>query len=229
MNTTPPPPTEEIHLPRRKSLPHAHDTSEGSDGTAPSTASSVIGKALLPLIAQVPPSKERLSATPANDARHKANTAAAKAAVAAGALALPPGAVGWLTILPEMVGVWKIQKQLVADIAALYGKGATLTPEQVMYCLFQHTGTQGVRDLVVRVGQRTLVRRASPLLVGTLTRRIGARLAQRAAGKGVARWLPIVGAVGVGAYAYVDTAQVAATAIDLFEGVIEVDATEVAH
>jgi hypothetical protein len=30
----------------------------------------------------------------------------------------------------------------------------------------------------------------------------------------------------VGAYAYVDTAQVAATAIDLFEGVIEVEAVE---
>jgi hypothetical protein len=65
------------------------------------------------------------------------------------------------------------------------------------------------------------------MLIGTLTRRIGARLAQRTAGKGVARWLPIVGAMGVGAYAYLDTAQVAATAIDLFEGVIEVDATEI--
>jgi len=33
--------------------------------------------------------------------------------------------------------------------------------------------------------------------------------------------------VGVGAYAYYDTARVAATAIDLFEGVIEIDADEV--
>ena len=126
-----------------------------------------------------------------------------------------------------MVGVWKIQKQLVADLAALYGKQSTLTPEQVVYCLFQHTAAQGVRDLVVRVGQRTLVRRASPLLIRTLTRRIGVKLTQRVLGRGAARWLPIVGAVGVGAYAYVDTAQVAATAIDLFEGVIEVEAVEV--
>ena len=188
---------------------------------------SLIGQALLPLIAKIPASKERASQTPLPDARKKANAASAKAALAAGALALPPGPVGWLTILPEMVGVWNIQKQLVADIAAIYGQTHKLTPEQVMYCLFLHTATQGVRDLVVRVGQRALVRRASPLLVRTLTRRIGARLAQRVAGKGVARWLPIVGAVGVGAYAYLDTAQVAATAIDLFEGVIEVEAIEV--
>ena len=175
----------------------------------------------------MPSSKELKSQTPADDARKKANAAAAKAALAAGALALPPGFVGWLTILPEMVGVWKIQKQLVADLAALYGKQSTLTPEQVVYCLFQHTAAQGVRDLVVRVGQRTLVRRASPLLIRTLTRRIGVKLTQRVLGRGAARWLPIVGAVGVGAYAYVDTAQVAATAIDLFEGVIEVEAVEV--
>jgi len=164
---------------------------------------------------------------PREDARKKANAKAAQAALAAGAMALPPGVLGWLTVLPEMVGVWKIQKQLVADIAALYGKQATLTPEQMVYCLFQHTAVQGVRDLAVRMGQRTLVRRASPLLMRTLTQRIGARLAQQALGKGMARWLPIVGAVGVGAYAYHDTAQVAATAIDLFEGVIEVQAVAV--
>lgn len=221
------PPFQETALPRRKTLPPTEDVSDVPDPQAPSSVSALISQALLPLIARVPASDETRSATPGDDARQKANAAAAKAAITAGTLSLPPGAVGWLTILPEMVGVWKIQKQLVADIAAIYGKEATLTPEQVMYCLFQHTAAQGVRDLVVRVGQRTLVRRASPILIGTLTRRIGASLAKRAAGKGVARWLPIVGAVGMGAYAYFDTAQVAATAIDLFDGVIEIDAIEV--
>jgi hypothetical protein len=216
-------------LRRNKRLSQTEDVSDAGPGKdpAPSSVSSIIGQALVPLIARVPDSKEPASDNPGDHARQKANAAAAKAAITAGALALPPGAVGWLTILPEMVGVWKIQKQLVADIAAIYGKTRTLSPEQVMYCLFQHTAAQGVRDLVVRVGERALVRRASPMLIGTLTRRIGARLAQRTAGKGVARWLPIVGAMGVGAYAYLDTAQVAATAIDLFEGVIEVDATEI--
>ena len=207
-------------MPPRKKETMESDTPEG-------TGSHLISQAILSLVGQVPSSKERKSQSPADDARKKANAAAAKAALAAGALALPPGFVGWLTILPEMVGVWKIQKQLVADLAALYGKQSTLTPEQVVYCLFQHTAAQGVRDLVVRVGQRTLVRRASPLLIRTLTRRIGVKLTQRVLGRGAARWLPIVGAVGVGAYAYVDTAQVAATAIDLFEGVIEVEAVEV--
>lgn len=187
---------------------------------------SMFARAILPLFGKVPTSKLRKSRKPKEEARQQANSTAAKAALAAGALALPPGALGWLTILPEMVGVWQMQRQLVADIAALYGKRAQLTPEQVVYCLFQHSAGQGVRDLVVRVGQRTLVRRASPRLVGMISRRIGATLARRAFGRGAARWLPVVGAVGVGAYAYYDTARVAATAIELFEGVVEVEATE---
>lgn len=196
---------------------------------AAASGPSLFERALLPFVGKIPASKERPHKAPVEAARKKASTAASKAALAAGALALPPGPAGWLTILPEMMGVWKIQKQMVADIAALYGQHATLTPEQVVYCLFQHMAADGVRDLVVRVGQRTVVRRASPLLMRTLTRRIGATVAQRALGKGVARWLPIVGAVGVGAYAYYDTAQVAATAIDLFEGVIEVEAVVVSE
>jgi len=189
---------------------------------------SGFARAVLPLFGKVPTSKLRKSPKPLEDARRHANATAAKAALAAGALALPPGALGWLTLLPEMVGVWQMQRQLVADIAALYGKQSTLTPEQVVYCLFQHSAGQGVRDLVVRVGQRTLVRRASPRLVGAITRRIGGQLARRTVGKGMARWLPIVGALGVGAYAYVDTAKVAATAMDLFEGVIEVETVDAA-
>jgi len=205
---------------RQKTPPHANSAADPG---------SVFAQAILPLFARLPVSTEQKSHTPLDDARKKANAAAAKAALAAGVLALPPGPLGWLTILPEMLGVWKIQKQLVADIAAIYGKQRTLTPEQVVYCLFQHSAAQGVRDLVVRVGERTLVRRASPRLIGAITRRLGAILSRRALGRGATRWLPIVGAVGVGAYAYRDTAQVAATAIDLFDCVIEVQAQVVTN
>ncbi len=186
-------------------------------------ATSKIGEAILELIGHVPASTQRKSRKPAEAARRRAHAAAAKAALGAGALALPPGVLGWLTILPEMIGVWKLQRQLVADIAALYGKKAALTPELMVYCLFQHTAARGVRDLVVRVGQRALVRRAPWRTLGPLTQRIGARVAERMVGKGLSRWLPLIGAVGVGAYVYFDTAQVAATAMALFEREIDVE------
>ena len=41
--------------------------------------------------------------------------------------------------------------------------------------------------------------------------------ARRSIGRGLSRWLPVIGAVGVGAYAFYDTDRVAAAAIELFE------------
>jgi hypothetical protein len=48
-------------------------------------------------------------------------------------------------------------------------------------------------------------------------RRIGVVVTERVVGKTISRWLPIVGAVGIGAYAFYDTGQVAKTSISLFE------------
>jgi hypothetical protein len=170
-----------------------------------------------------PETDERKSRSPAKNAKAIATSAATKAAIAAGTFALPPGPLGWLTILPELISVWKIQAQMVADIAAIYGKKSSLTREQMLYCLFRHFAAQAVRDLVVRVGERFLVRRASLRVLQTAANKIGVRITQRTIGKGFSRWLPVVGALGVAAYAFYDTGQVASTAIELFEREIEIE------
>jgi uncharacterized protein (DUF697 family) len=182
---------------------------------------SRIGAAILGFLGEVPRSRERPSASPAQAARLVAKLAAKKAAAAAGTLALPPGPLGWLTILPEMVAVWKVQAAMVADIAGLYGRQASLTQEQMLYCLFKHTASQAVRDLVVRAGERWLVKQATVGALQGIARRIGTRLSERVVTKTASRWLPLVGAIGVAAYAYYDTAQVAKAAIELFERELE--------
>lgn len=172
---------------------------------------------VLQFLGRIPMSTELATANPPERARYIANTAAAKAALAAGTLALPPGAVGWLTIVPELVTIWKIQAQMVADIAGAYGKKSFLTREQMLYCLFRHAASQAVRDLVVRTGERLLVRRVTAQVLQNVAHKIGLRITQQLTGKAISRWLPVVGALGVGAYAYYDTGQVAKTAIELFE------------
>jgi hypothetical protein len=176
-----------------------------------------LAASVLALVAQRPDSTQPASAHPSVAARKLGQQAAAKAAAAAGALALPPGPLGWLTILPEMLAVWRIQAQLVADIAALYGRSAELGQVQMLYCLFRHTAAQGLRDLVVRVGERVLVRPATTALMKQLAASIGIKLSERALGKSVARWMPLVGAAGVSAYAWYDTQQVGKAALELFE------------
>lgn len=173
-------------------------------------------RTILNLVSEIPTTNERMRDMPGAHAKSLAASAARKAAMAAGALALPPGPLGWLTVVPEMLAVWKIQAQVVSDIAALYGKSANLTREHMLYCLFRHTAAQALRDLVVRVGDRVLVRPVTIKALQVLTRAVGVTLTQRAIGKGLSRWLPLVGAAGVGAYAYYDTSQVAKNAIELF-------------
>lgn len=183
-------------------------------------------EAILNFVGHIPHTSEPHSEHPDVRARSLAGTAAIKAATTAGALALPPGPLGWVTILPELVAIWKIQAQMVADIAGTYGKEAFLTREQMLYCLFRHAAAQAMRDLVVRVGERFLVRRVSLRVFQNIANKIGVRVTQRVIGKGISRWIPIIGALGVAGYAYYDTGQVAKTTIELFGGVIELEPEE---
>ena len=165
---------------------------------------------------------------PDDEARRIARLAARKAAMTAGGLALPPGPLGWITVLPELLAVWKLQTQMVADIAGVYDSNVELTKEQMLYCLFRHTAAQAVRDLVVRIGERYLVGKASSQAFQIAARKVGLSLTRHAVGSGISRWMPVVGAVGVGAYAYYDTSKVAKTAIEMFSRGVEVEVEGVA-
>lgn len=200
---------------------HAHTAAQQQ---AAADAAGPLGQAVLEALGEMPRSALQPSPQPAADSARLARSAATKAAVAAGTLALPLGPLGWLTVLPEMVTVWRIQARLVADIAALHGRTQGLTKEELIYCLFRHSAGQLVRDLVVRVGERSLVRTATLQALRLVAQRIGARLARAVAGRSVARWLPVAGAVGMGAYAFWDTRQVAATATELFATEVTVEA-----
>lgn len=180
--------------------------------------SKQVAEAILTVLGKIPLTEMTRSATAGETARQIANAAAAKAALISGGLALPPGPIGWLTILPDLISIWKLQSQMVADIAAVYGRSASLTREAMLYCLFKHAAAQAVRDLGARVADRLVVQRGSLRALQRAAAAVGTKVTQRAIGSAATRWIPIVGAVGVGAYAYYDTAQVAKTAIALFGG-----------
>jgi len=176
---------------------------------------------LLALVSQVPPSTVRASPSPPDQARSLILHASAKAALVSGTLALPPGPLGMLTVLPDLIAIWNIQRQLVSDIAAVHKKTPQLGPAAMIYCLFRHAAAQAVRDVVMRVGERYLVRRATLGLTQRVLRRVGISVTERATGRAISRWLPIIGAVGIGGYAFFDTMQVGKTAVAFFQKEIE--------
>jgi hypothetical protein len=150
----------------------------------------------------VPTTSELVSDSPDARAKAIARRAAATAAGISGAAAMAPGPMGLLTLVPDLLGVWRVQAQMVADIAGTYGKSARLTQEQMVYCLFKHMLSQGLRDMVVRVGERFFVQQATVRFIQNLAKLIGVRLSQRLLGKAAARWLPGIGAACVAGYAY---------------------------
>jgi hypothetical protein len=172
--------------------------------------------ALLELISRIPESSEDRVADAATRARELTTAAALKAATISGSLALPPGPLGLMTVLPDLYAVWRLQAKLVSDIAAVYGQTAFLSRESMAWCLFRHAAAQAVRDVVTRVGERVVVNGTSLRALEIILTKVGVTTTQRLLERGAARFIPMVGALGVAAYAYYDTGQVGHTAIDLF-------------
>lgn len=176
----------------------------------------IVSRALHALVSQIPASLESPSHHPAERAKLIAKTAAMKAATVSGSFTLPPGPFGMATVLPDLLAVWRIQQQMVADIAATFGKTRALSSETMVICLFRHGGAALTQALFSHDGNEVVVQRIARRTLLQLLEKIAVRLTQRIAAKSMSRWLPVLGALGAGAYAYYDTAHVATNAIDLF-------------
>jgi hypothetical protein len=197
-------------------------TVESPADAAPTSFLGRFSHAILELIGNIPLSEEPISTRPQERIRELTNIACWKAAAVSGTLALPVGPLGMLTVLPDLYAIWKIQAKLVSDIATVLGKKPVLTKETMIYCLFRHAASQVVRDLVSRVGERVFVKATNLRLIDRLLQRLGIVITGRVAGRSFSRWMPLVGAIGVGTYAYRDTRQVARTAVELFSKNVEV-------
>ena len=176
--------------------------------SAPAAVTGVIER----VIAEVPAPRVQPSDDPGAAAEHVARNAARQAAMLSGSLALPPGPLGMLTVLPDLYLIWKIQRQMIADIFALHGRTAELTATHMLYCLFRHMASHVLRDVAVRAGERAIVRQLSSTALSNVLSSLGVTVAKRVVGTSASRWIPLAGAAAVGAYAYWDTLQVAKTA-----------------
>ncbi len=183
----------------------------------PSPVDNPLTDAVLELVLYIPDSAEPMGDDPVARSQIIARNAARNASLLSGSLALPPGVLGWLTMVPELVGVWKIQAQMVADISAVYGKRTSLGHEHMLYCLFKHISAQVFRDVVVRVGERVVVRETALKFLQMEAQKLGILISKNMLRKSVTRFVPLLGAVSVGAFAYFDTLEVAKTAVELFE------------
>jgi uncharacterized protein (DUF697 family) len=181
----------------------------------------------------VPESKEPGKAKrPYDRSKEITQKACAKAAAISGGLALPVGPLGMLTVLPDLVLVWRIQAQMVADIAVAFGHKKPLTEEDLMTCLFSHVAGTALReyersiplDHEEKSGKTVLdlidrfTRSGSRDVAVRVSKQIGQVIFQRVAKRTASRIVPLAGAAIVSAYAALDTKEVARTAVEMFSG-----------
>ena len=188
-----------------------------SDSDAASPAAREVTGVIERVIADVPAPRTHPVEHPDAAAERIARSAAKRAAFVSGSLALPPGPFGLLTVLPDIYVIWRTQRQMVADIFAVYGRTAELTRTHMLYCLFRHAASHVLRDVAVRSGQRFVVQQLSSQALSHAAGKIGVAVSKRVAGTATSRWIPLAGAAAVSAYAYWDTLQVARTAQRLLD------------
>ena len=197
-----------------------------TEPSTPQEPARQVGGVIERVIADVPAPRTHEVEEPDRAAARIARLAAQRAALVSGSLALPPGPLGLFTVLPDLFLIWQTQRQMVADIFAVYGRTAELTRTHMLYCLFRHAASQVMRDIAVRSGQRFIVQQLSSHALATAANRIGVVVSQRVVGTAASRWIPLVGAAAVSAYAYWDTLQVARTAQRLLAGQPTKDAAQ---
>jgi hypothetical protein len=147
--------------------------------------------------------------------------AAIKASAVSATLSVPAGVTGVLTSIPDIAAIWRIQAQLVSDIAATYGKFAQLSREAMVWCLFRHSAAQLVRDIAVRTGSRIVVQKLSLAALEVLLKKIGLKISTKILGKIALRAIPAIGAIGNGAYSFYDTYEVGKTAAAYFKALAD--------
>ncbi|MBR4680074.1 MAG: EcsC family protein [Fibrobacter sp.] len=147
--------------------------------------------------------------------------AAVKASLVSATLSVPAGVTGVLTSVPDIAAIWRIQAQLVSDIAATYGKFAQLSREAMVWCLFRHSAAQLVRDIAVRTGSRIVVQKVSFAVLEKLLKKIGVKVSTKFLGRAALRAIPAIGALGNGAYSFYDTTEVGKTAASYFKALAD--------
>lgn len=153
---------------------------------------------------------------PDNLIQELVQNASFKSGLVSATCSLPPGPLGILSILPELLFLYRIQGHLILDIAALYGKEVQVTKELLLYCLFKHGGAHVFRKIIEESSLKILIRPTTIKVFQTMLEKLGLMISKSLIRKQFARWIPIGGAVVTGTFAYYDTKRVGKTAMELF-------------
>lgn len=145
-----------------------------------------------------------------------------KAGTISATCSLPGGAFGFLTLLPELIMIFRIQGTMIKDISCIYGKETQLNRELLLFCLFKHGGAHIFRKFVEETGVKVLIRPTTVRAFQALLQKIGLDISKRVLRKNLTRWIPLAGAAVTGTFAFMDTKSVGNNTRQIFSKIIEI-------
>jgi uncharacterized protein (DUF697 family) len=181
---------------------------------------SELTEEIIKLFSTIPESREEVSKSPEQRAKEIVRKAQVKTASISAGWALVPGPMGLLSVIPDLYSVWKVQSQMVADIAAVYGKTADLTQESMAYCLVKQMANWGGGQLLVKAGEHYILKKGGTRFIQQLAKRLSIDIAQKSISKACARWIPFAGSAVMGGVSAWDTGKIGKRAMKVFAATI---------
>ena len=132
-----------------------------------------------------------------------------------GALNLIPGPWGLITIIPDLMVVFRNQLALVYDIGVAYGQQKILNRGILAWLLLSATGSSA-GSLIVMQGTKALVRRSSLRVFQRLVNALAGRITQQVLKSTISKWLPVVGAAAMASWSSYITYRIGSKAKELF-------------
>ena len=167
--------------------------------------------AILRTLVEIPDSYEPEAVDPDSASDRIIRSSCKKAGLLSAALALPTGPLGLITLMPDLAGVWRIQSQMVSDIASAYGERKRLDRERMLFFLFRHSLSHLVGEIITRSGERYIVKKLSERAFASIVEKLALRIGTNLTLRAMKIAFPLVGSAFLGAYSYHDTLQVGAT------------------
>jgi hypothetical protein len=155
--------------------------------------------------------------------------AARKAFLLSTAAGLPPGPLGWLTILPEIMALLKIQINLIYKIAKYFHSETKVNKTIILLILSNAMGVALKHKAIQKIGTRVIVKTLGTSAMRNILKGVGLRISGRILQRGLFRWIPFVLAPVFGAFSYSITKKVGREAETLLSQNIDFEETTICN
>lgn len=167
-----------------------------------------------------PPRPNFSSSSTAEEVQKMIRKTAVQTSSISAALAIPGGVTGLVTVLPEIASIWKLQAQMISNVAAAEGKNYLLTREQMLWCMFRQMGYGIVKEYVFQRGGVYVVKRMQHKVFERALHKVGLGMVTRQGTRMAGKIIPVLGSVSAGALSYYDTMRVGRNAVKLYSSEI---------